>query len=46
MKTGGFNGPFIEMQNLGKEKIWTDQELYAHFNLTEEEINYIESQVK
>ena len=46
MKTGGFNGPFIEMQYLGKDKIWTDQELYAHFELTEEEIEYIESHVK
>ena len=27
-------------------RTWTDQELYAHFNLTEEEINYIEEQVK
>lgn len=24
---------------------WTDQELYAHFNLTEEEINYIEAKM-
>lgn len=23
-------------------KVWTDNELYAHFNLTQEEINYIE----
>jgi hypothetical protein len=27
-------------------KIWTDGELYAHFNLTQEEIDYIEANVK
>ena len=27
-------------------RTWTDQELYEHFNLTEEEINYIEEQVR
>ena len=31
---------------LGRDKIWTDQELYQHFNLTQEEIDYIESVVK
>lgn len=46
MKTGGFNGPFIELKYLGTNKNWTDEELYAHFGLTEEEIEYIESQVK
>ena len=28
------------------DRIWTDQELYQHFNLTEEEINLIESTIK
>lgn len=27
-------------------RTWTDQELYQHFNLTQEEIDYIESVVK
>lgn len=26
--------------------VWTDQELYAHFGLTDEEIRYIEEQIK
>lgn len=46
MKTGGFNNPFVELENLGSSKIWTDQELYEHFGLTQEEINYIEEAVK
>ena len=29
-----------------KTKVWTDEELYAHFNLTQEEIEYIEANVK
>ena len=33
--------PYIEM-----DKIWTDEELYAHFGLTQEEIDYIEANVK
>lgn len=28
---------------LGKDKIWTDTELYEFFNLTDEEIAYLES---
>ncbi len=27
-------------------KVWSDQELYAHFKLTQEEIEYIEANVK
>ena len=46
MKTGGFNNPFIELQFLGTTKHWTDAEIYAHFNLTDEEIAYVESNVK
>jgi hypothetical protein len=43
-------GPFIDF--LGQFKgvdlslPWTDAELYAHFNLTQEEIDYIEATVK
>ena len=33
--------PYVDLT-----RTWTDQELYAHFNLTQEEIEYIESQVK
>lgn len=46
MKTGGFNNPFIEMEHLGASKVWTDQEIYKHFKLTQEEIDYIENAVK
>ena len=28
---------------LGKDKVWTDSELYEFFNLTQEEIEYVES---
>jgi site-specific DNA-methyltransferase (adenine-specific) len=33
-----------DMKDCGK--VWTDQELYEHFGLTQEEIDYIESVVK
>jgi hypothetical protein len=46
MKTGGFNNPFVELENLGHDKTWTDAELYAHFGLTQEEIDYVEANVK
>ena len=46
MKTGGFNNPFVELKNLGHDKKWTDEEIYEHFNLTQEEINLIEKTVK
>lgn len=35
------NAPYVDLT-----RSWTDQELYAHFNLTQEEIDYIEAQVK
>jgi site-specific DNA-methyltransferase (adenine-specific) len=35
-----------DLPNVDKTKIWTDEELYAHFSLTQEEINYIEANVK
>ena len=46
MKTGGFNNPFIELASLGTNKQWTDAEIYDHFNLTQEEIEYVEASVK
>ena len=42
IKTGGFNNPFIELQSLGVKKAWTDEEIYKYFNLTDDEIKYIE----
>lgn len=44
------NGRNQPLQNLfpvmDYTKVWTDAELYAHFNLTQEEIDYIEANVK
>lgn len=45
MKTGGFNNPFVELESLGVSKLWTDTDIYTHFNLTQDEINYIEANV-
>jgi len=48
MRTSGFT-PLIkkkQLPDLRRAAIWTDAELYAHFNLTEEEIAYIEANVK
>jgi len=45
MKTGGFNNPFVELINLGGDKKWTDETIYEYFNLSEEEVNLIESTV-
>lgn len=44
-KTSGFNQIFVSLTHLGADKMWTDAELYAHFNLTQEEIDYIEANV-
>lgn len=46
MKTGGFNNPFIELEFLGTNKTWTDTEIYKHFKLTKEEIDYVEQNVE
>lgn len=35
-----------DLPDVDKTKIWTDEELYAHFDLTQEEIDYIEANVK
>lgn len=43
-------GPYIDFvrhfKGVTLSKEWTDAELYAHFNLTQEEIDYIEANVK
>ena len=39
---GGFNNQFVELQHLGTDRIWTDADVYEHFNLTEEEIALVE----
>lgn len=46
MKTSGFNSSLFKIKGVDKKRTWTDQELYAHFGLTQEEIDYIEEQVK
>ena len=35
-----------KLPKIDLSKSWTDEELYKYFNLTQEEIDYIESQVK
>lgn len=35
---------FVPMQDFSK--LWTDAELYAKYNLSDEEINFIESMIK
>ena len=37
---------FRNIPSIDLSRKWTDQELYEYFDLTQEEINYIESQVK
>ncbi len=37
---------FLDIPKLDFSRSWTDQELYEYFNLTQEEIDYIESQIK
>jgi len=37
---------FDMIPDIGFEHNWTDAEIYAHFNLTEEEIAYIEAACK
>jgi hypothetical protein len=46
MKTGGFNNPFIELESLGVNKLWSDQDIYNHFQLTQQEIEYVESNAR
>ena len=35
---------FVPLQDFSKP--WTDQELYKKYNLTQEEINFIESMIR
>ena len=42
-KSSGFNSGLLDLPILDFDKTWTDAELYKLFNLTEDEINYIES---
>lgn len=35
---------FVPLQDFSKP--WTDQELYQKYNLTQEEINFIESMIR
>ena len=43
-KYTGWVSPVIsDLPNVDKTKIWSDKDLYAHFNLTQEEIDYIEA---
>lgn len=45
--SGFLNGKLISsLPELATNKQWTDKELYKHFGLTQEEIDYIESNVK
>ena len=37
---------FCFVPHIGTEKIWTDEELYAKYGLTQEEIDFIESMIK
>ena len=45
-RTSGWSSLSSEIPRVDLSRSWTDQELYEFFNLTQEEIDYIESQVK
>lgn len=44
--SGFLNGKVLSSLPKLASKIWTDQELYQHFSLTQEEIDYVEANVK
>ena len=44
--SGFLNGKVLASLPKLASKIWTDQELYQHFGLTQEEIDYVEANVK
>jgi site-specific DNA-methyltransferase (adenine-specific) len=46
-KSGGFNASSLaKLPRLDCSKKWTDSEIYTHFGLTQEEIDYVEANVK
>ena len=45
-KTSGYNTGLKNLPYLGIRKKWTDAQLYEHFGLTQEEIDYVEASVK
>ena len=46
-KYTGWVAPIInDLPIIDKTKLWVDEELYTHFNLTQEEIDYIEANVE
>lgn len=47
MRNGGFDntqGNFMRLKKLDLSKTWTDKEIYQHFDLSNDEIKYIEGQ--
>jgi hypothetical protein len=42
-KSGGFNSGIYKLPKMDNTKSWTDNEIYEYFNLTDKEIDYIES---
>lgn len=42
-KSGGFNSGIYKLPKMDNTKSWTDNEIYRYFNLTDKEIEYIES---
>lgn len=42
-KSGGFNSGIYKLPKMDNTKSWSNNEIYKYFNLTEEEIKYIES---
>jgi hypothetical protein len=44
--SGFLNGKVLSSLPKLANKVWTDKELYAHFSLAQEEIDYIEANVK
>jgi len=41
-KQGGFNVVCVHLPILDQTRYWTDEEIYEHFGLTDEEVNYVE----
>lgn len=44
-KSGGFNTGIFKLPKMDISKFWSDLEIYNFFNLTQDEINYVESNV-